>query len=305
MNGTQNSLTSVIPSSKVTNSSPERASSIHSRKVQEWENILVEEIQAFPGQEEYESLTTHTVCVSLNSAPSHLLQVVGERQHHSPCTKGDICIVPAGHPFFWQWQRADHYVRIQINPDCFKELAQVETDLNVDRLELLPKFRVRHLQVEQISLMLLDELKNEGLAGQRYVDSLANALMIQLLRHFSATEPQTELCEGGLSDRQLLQIADYVNEHLAQEIKIFELAELTRMSHFHFSRLFKQAIGVSPHQYVIEQRVERAKHLLKRSQLPIMEIAMLCGFSSHSHLGKCFRQCTGLSPKAYRISQET
>jgi AraC family transcriptional regulator len=305
MNGMQNPLVPMIPSTKVARSLPEQSFDVRSRKIKEWENILVEEIQAFPGQERYESSTTHTICVSLNSAPSHLLQIVGDRQHHSPCTKGDICIVPAGHPFFWQWQRADHYVRIQINPDCFEQLAQAETNLDVDRIELLPKFRVRHLQVEQISLMLLDELRNASLAEHRYVDSLANALIIQLLRHFSTAESPTESDEGGLSDRQLLQIADYVNEHLAQEIKIVELAELARMSHFHFSRLFKQSTGVSPHQYVIEQRVERAKYLLKQSQLPIMEIAMLCGFSGHSHLGKCFRQCTGLSPKAYRISRET
>lgn len=281
----------------------EQASSVQSRTKQQWEHVSIEEIKAFPGQEQYENATSHTICVSLNAAPSHLLQVVGDRQHNSPCTKGDICIVPAGYPLFCQWQRDDHYVRIQINSQAFEQLAQVETGAEVNRVELMPKFRVRHLQVEQISLMLLDELKNGGLAAQRYVDSLSTALMVQLLRDFSASAAQTESCEGGLSDRQLIQIADYVNEHLDQEIRIAELAELTRMSHFHFSRLFKQTMGVSPHQYVIEQRVERVKHLLQQSQLPIMEIAMLCGFSSHSHLGRCFRQCTGLSPKAYRISQ--
>lgn len=297
---TQSILTAVPPTKSATSPQKGRFSEIHSSKAQKWDNILVEEIQAFPGQEQYESATTHTICVSLNHAPSNLLQVVGDLQHTSPCTRGDICIVPVGHPFFWQWQRDDHYMRIQINPQCFKQLAQETTDWDADCIKLLPKFRVRHVQIEQISLMLLDELRNSSAAGHLYVDSLATALIVQLLRNFSGVESQIVPCEGGLSARQMLQVADYVNEHLAQEIKISELAELTRMSHFHFSRLFKQAIGVSPHQYVIEQRVEKAKQLLKQSQLPIMEIAMLCGFSSHSHLGKCFRQYTGMSPKQYR-----
>lgn len=275
---------------------------------------MVEEVQAFPGQEHYESLTSHTICLSLNHTPSHLLQVVGgalrvreaHRQHTSPCISGDICIVPAGHSFFWQWQRQDHYLRIQISSQCFEQLAQEVTDLHGDRTELLPKFRVRHLQIQQIGLMLLEELRNERAAGQLFhVDALTKALIVQLLRHFSAAGSQIVDCEGGLSDRQILQIADYVRDHLAEEIKLAELAELTRMSHFHFSRLFKQAVGVPPHQYVIEQRIERAKQLLKQTQLPIMEIAIECGFSSHSHLGKWFRQCTGVSPKAYRTSQAT
>jgi AraC family transcriptional regulator len=63
------------------------------------------------------------------------------------------------------------------------------------------------------------------------------------------------------------------------------------------------SIGISPYQYLLQQRVERAKQLLKQTNQPIVEIALDCGFSSHSHLSKQFRQLAGMTPKAFRVSQ--
>jgi AraC family transcriptional regulator len=79
-----------------------------------------------------------------------------------------------------------------------------------------------------------------------------------------------------------------------------DLAALLDMSQFHFSHMFKQAIAISPYQYLLQQRIERAKQLLKQTDQPIMEIAFLCGFNNHSHLSQQFRRLTGITPKAYR-----
>jgi AraC family transcriptional regulator len=74
------------------------------------------------------------------------------------------------------------------------------------------------------------------------------------------------------------------------------------MSQFHFSHLFKQWISTSPYQYLLQQRIERAKQLLKQTDQSIMDIAFECGFNSNSHLGKQFRQLVGITPKAYRLN---
>jgi AraC family transcriptional regulator len=126
---------------------------------------------------------------------------------------------------------------------------------------------------------------------------------VHLLRQYAATKPRlTTFYEGGLPERQLLQVLEYINEHLEQDIKLADLAALLSMSQFHFSHQFKQAIGTTPYQYLLQQRVERAKQLLKQSDQSIMDIAFLCGFNSHSHLSQQFRQLTGMTPKDYRAN---
>ncbi|MCA1992110.1 MAG: AraC family transcriptional regulator [Coleofasciculus sp. S288] len=275
---------------------------ICSSQPQGWQNILVEEFCQPPGQEKYQSQTEHTLCLSLNRRPSRLSQVIGDRRYTSLCTKGDLSIAPAGALFFCKWDGEDQYLRIRIASQFLQKVAREAIEIDPDRVELLPEFRVRNPQIEQIGTMLLSELKNGGLAEQLYVDSLTNLLGVHLLRGYCATRGRVALYDGGLSERQLLQVTDYINDRLADDIKLSDLAQLLEMSQFHFSRLFKRSLGVTPHQYVLQQRVERAKQLLKQTELSVMEIALLCGFSSHSHLGKWFRQHTGMTPKAYRAS---
>ncbi|NET73335.1 MAG: helix-turn-helix transcriptional regulator, partial [Sphaerospermopsis sp. SIO1G2] len=108
--------------------------------------------------------------------------------------------------------------------------------------------------------------------------------------------------EYGLSHRQLQQVLDYIDANLGNEIKLADLAKIVGISQFYFGRLFKQSLGLSPYQYLLQQRVERAKKLLKTTEQPIIDIAFDCGFNSHSHLSTQFRQLTGMTPKADRTN---
>ncbi|MBT9317939.1 helix-turn-helix domain-containing protein [Leptothoe spongobia] len=171
-----------------------------------------------------------------------------------------------------------------------------------DRIQLIPAFQTHDPQIEAIATMLLAELKGESLGSQLYIESLANVLAVHLLRHHTTTRPELSIYEGGLPQHQLLQVLDYIDAHLGSEITLADLAQLVGMSQFHFGRLFKQSLGLSPYQYLLLQRVERAKQLLKQTGKPVVEIALECGFNSHSHFGRKFRQLTGITPKAYRAN---
>ena len=134
----------------------------------------------------------------------------------------------------------------------------------------MTEFRVRDPQLEQILMLLKAELyKGGGGIGRLYAESLVNVLAAHLLREYSSDQSRVTQYEGGLGDRKLLQVSEYIHAYLDQEIKLIDLANVASVSQFHFSRLFKQSMGMSPHQYLLQQRVERAKQLLKTSKLAI------------------------------------
>jgi AraC family transcriptional regulator len=273
---------------------------ILSSQTQGWENIVVEQVKSPPGEADCHCSDDHTIYLSLAPRPVRLLQIQGGKTYTGLYSKGDLAITPAKVPFFARWDSDDNYLQIRITSRFIQCVAQDALAMNLDRLELLPEFRTRDPHLESISMMLLAELKQENPGGRLYVESLVNVLAVHLLRQYAVTKPRLTLYEGGLPERQLFQVLDYINDHLDHDIKLADLAALLDMSQFHFSRLFKQSIGTTPYQYLLQQRIERAKQLLQQTDRSIVDIAFLCGFNSHSHLTKQFRQLTGITPKAFR-----
>lgn len=267
-----------------------------------WENIQVAHFQHPAGEGRTYYPHEHSICLSLAPRPVRLLQTQGDTTQTGLYAKGDFCLTPAQMPFFARWDSDDRFLQIRIASDFMQSVAQETLDTNPNRLELLPKFRTRDPQIEAIGMMLWAELKQENIGGKLYIDSLANVLAVHLLRHYATTNPHLSIYTGGLSERQLLHVLGYINEHLDQDIKLADLAALLGMSQFHFSHLFKQSMGIAPYHYLLRQRVERAKQLLKQTDRSILEIALMCGFNSHSHLTKQFRQLTGITPRTYRAN---
>jgi AraC family transcriptional regulator len=273
---------------------------IFSSRIQGWDNILVEEFRHPAGEGRMLFPKEHMICLSLAPRPVRLLQIQGDKSYTGLYGKGDFSITPAEAPFFARWDSDDRLLQIRIASSFIQKVATETLAMNPDQLEVIPEFRTRNPQLEAISLLLLAELKQDNLGSRLYIESVANLLAVQLLRQYSASKPYLSVYEGGLPQRQLVQVLDYIHDHLEQDIKLADLAELLGMSQFHFSHLFKQAVGIAPYQYLLQQRIERAKQLLKQTDQSIIEIALSCGFNSHSHLSKQFRQVTGLTPTAYR-----
>jgi AraC family transcriptional regulator len=138
--------------------------------------------------------------------------------------------------------------------------------------------------------------------GELYVESLAQVLVIHLLRHHSVLQPAIP-DRYSLTHTRLKSAIDYIHAHLGGELSMVQIASSVNTSPTYFASLFKQATGISLHQYVVRQLVERAQLLLETIDLSIANIASKVGFSSPSHLiYNCKRQ-TGMTPR--QIANQT
>ncbi|WP_242042364.1 AraC family transcriptional regulator [Leptolyngbya sp. FACHB-541] len=156
------------------------------------------------------------------------------------------------------------------------------------------------MNLQHIAMLLLAELRSDGMMGRLYIESLTQALTIHLLRHYSEVTQIITLENKSLTHTQLQQAIDYIQTHLDRDLSLAEVADVINISPTYFASLFKQAMGISPHQDGIQQRVEKAKLMLKRTNLAIADLALQVGFSSQSHLTQQFKRITGMTPKQVR-----
>lgn len=265
----------------------------------ETETIQIEHLRFPPGEGDFLA-AAHTLFVNLTPRPLHYLQRQDGKTHTGLYCHGDMLITPANTPLFVRWEGEENCLQIQVSASFLARVAAETLGKDGDRITLLPTFQSRNQQLEAIATLLMAEVQQRQPSGALYLDSLANVLAVQLLHHHGTNAVQLPSYDGGLPTYQLNQVLDYVDAGLAEDIKLSDLAGVLDMSPFHFGRMFKQSMGISPHQYVIQQRIERAKRLLKTSDRPIIDIALACGFTSHSHLSKQFRKVVGTTPRTYR-----
>jgi AraC family transcriptional regulator len=167
-------------------------------------------------------------------------------------------------------------------------------------LELRNQWAVRDAPILHLGLALQAELAAGCPAGRLYGEALATALAVHLVQHYAVCPPQLQSYRGGLPPARLRRVLEYMQAHLAQDPSLTELAGIAQMSPYYFSRLFKQSTGLSPHQYLLRQRVERAKHFLADPRHRIAEVSDALGFPHQSHFATTFRALVGMTPREYR-----
>jgi AraC family transcriptional regulator len=156
--------------------------------------------------------------------------------------------------------------------------------------------------IRQIGLSVLSEMTSPTAAGRMLVETASLLLAARLVHAYwdAGTVHLSIESRRRLDDRRLRRVLDYVEEHLADDITVADLARIACLSIFHFSRAFSSAVGVSPYRYVSQRRLEGAKAMIAAGHGSIAEMAFMCRFSSQSSFTRAFKRATGMTPAAYR-----
>jgi AraC family transcriptional regulator len=154
--------------------------------------------------------------------------------------------------------------------------------------------------LHHIALVLQATSNADSAAERLYAEILTNALAVHLLRRYAACKHTEPKLTEGLSPAKLQRTIAYIQAHLEQELSLITLATLVHLSPDHFARLFKQATGQTPHQYVLSCRIAYAKQLLAETDMPLSAISLQVGCTDQSYFTALFRKHVTMTPKAYR-----
>jgi len=137
-------------------------------------------------------------------------------------------------------------------------------------------------------------------SGRLFLDSVEQAIAVMLVNGHAVRHRPVQLYRGGLGSARLRRIKELVHEKLEDDLSLDEMAQAVGLSTAHFARMFRKSTGQTPHQFVLRQRLERARAMLRAADSRVLDVAVACGFKTQQHFAQVFRDVWGVSPTEYR-----
>jgi AraC family transcriptional regulator len=260
----------------------------------------------------------HLIFVSLGTG--HIARESGNEKVESELSPGWVTVVPSGTRVRWAWSTNISVAVLTLEPVFLDRVAKDVFSLEPHHYRLVLSERPNDAAITNIAGVLSREVMRAEPGGRLYAESLANILAVHLLRNYSQcadgrileacaapeetvhTVLKEEVPGRAGSPRAVAEAVRFIQENYSRDVSLNDIAEAVHLSPFHVARLFKQALGVSPHQYLIQVRVNSARSLLEAGsgERSLAEVASAVGFADQSHLTRHFKRLLGVTPKQIR-----
>lgn len=230
----------------------------------------------------------------------------GGRWRSARQRSGHIGLTAAGRTRELRWKTESEgpieTLHLHLSAEVLWKAAAHAADVDPSQVRLRDCLARTDPVIRHICLALKKELEGAAPENSRlYAEEAAHFLAVHLLKTHAQAPRSVEAYAGGLPGFRERRVKEYIQAHLSGRIRLEDLAEEADMSAYHFARLFKESVGLSPHQYVIARRIEESRRLLREKPgWTVARVALEVGYHSASHFARLFRERTGCSPSTFR-----
>ena len=248
---------------------------------------------ALPGMPEHVIIAHHNEGTEINLRTGEGLRVSAQTR------PGSIVIIPAGHDGRWDINGVVDVSHVYLTEERLHK--SVEALTGGHRIELLDRLCFDDPRMTHILTLLSDEQATSDPAARLFLEQAIDLLCTQLVRGHSSFGALPDAApRRGLADWQVRRVTTYMRSMMEQEIGLDELAALVSLSRFHFCTAFRLATGRTPHQWLTNLRIARAKEMLADPLLPVTEVGLCVGYQTPSSFAASFRKLTGATPSEFR-----
>ena len=216
------------------------------------------------------------------------------------CAPGAVSLLTRAETSHWRWTETIDVTHVYLSPELVVDVASEMAQRPVREVTLADVLRADDPLICAAMQAIFGEAREQGLGGPLYVETVARALIMHLLRKYASVGFIHHAPHHELTQNEKRRIADYIDAQLDQALDLKGMAAAIDLDACQFARNFKRSFGLSPYAFVIERRLERAQRLLALTSEPIKAIAAACGFADQAHLTRLFLRSRGAPPAAFR-----
>ena len=263
-----------------------------------WNGIIVEQHRLPPAEMPEHSVVGHGISVNVGAQPTSFAWTRGrDGWDDRPTNPGHCRILTYGESHPSRWLQTYNEVSLIIDPQFVADV--VGDGLAADRIEFISRHSIVDSVVADFATTFRAELTADAPNGVMYAETLTVGLVLHLLANYGVAKPKVLLPRGKLNAFQLRAVLECIASQLDHDLSLLTLARQAHISSFHFARLFRATVGVSPHQFVLRLRLERAVGFMKAGKMTLAQIAVECGFHDQPHFTRAFQRVFRITPAMY------